>query len=257
MSTVIALSGKGGTGKTTIAGLLIRYLVHNNRRPVLAVDADADANLAEALGMESTKNLGTIGRARQEFFDSKGDIPAGMTKEACLELKLNQVLVESKDIDLLVMGRPEGPGCYCYINNVLRKHLEMLGKNYPYVIIDNEAGLEHLSRRTAQDIDHLIVVSDYSLNGLRAAVRIRELAAEMKLQVKSIGLIVNDAPESVVPEFTRELEHTGLQLLGFVPEDSTVPRYDIAQKPLIGLPDSSPAVAAVNAIAARLFSDGT
>jgi CO dehydrogenase maturation factor len=176
-----------------------------------------------------------------------------MPKETLLELKLHEVLVESKDIDLLVMGRPEGAGCYCFINNVLRKHLEVLGKNYPYVVIDNEAGLEHLSRRTAQDIDCLVIVSDYSLNGLRAAVRIKELAKEMQLNVKLVYLIINDAPDSISPQFIQEVEKTGLVLLGYVPEDSTVPQYDIEKKPLIELSDSSIAVAAVDQIAQKIF----
>lgn len=256
MSTVIAIAGKGGTGKTTIASLLIRYLKQHGSTPILAVDADADSNLPEALGMAGEKTLGTIGRARQDFFASKGEVPAGMPKEAYLELKLNEVLVESKDIDLLVMGRPEGSGCYCYINNILRKHLEVLGKNYPYVIIDNEAGLEHLSRRTAQDIDFMVVVSDYSLNGLRAAVRIKELSEEMGLMVKSLYLIVNNAPETVSPRFSEEVDKTGLPFLGFVPEDRIVPRYDIEKKPLIGIPDSSPAAVSVNRIAEKIFHDG-
>jgi CO dehydrogenase maturation factor len=254
LSTVVAIAGKGGTGKTTVCGLLIRYLNQHGKTPLLAVDADADSNLPEALGLAGAKTLGTIGRARQNFFDSKGDIPAGMPKEAYLDLKLNEVIIESKDIDLLVMGRPEGSGCYCYINNILRKHLEVLGKNYPYVIIDNEAGLEHLSRRTTQDIDFLIVVSDYSLNGLRAAVRVKDLAEEMKLDVKAVYLIVNNAPESISPQFTEEVEKTGLQLLGFVPTDSIVPQYDIEKKPLIGLPESSPVVVAMDRIARKVFA---
>ena len=253
MSKVLAITGKGGTGKTTVAGLLIRYLKKHGMTPVLAVDADPDSNLPYALGMTDQKTLSTIGRTRQDFFDSKGDVPAGMPKEAFLELKLNQSLVEAKDVDLVVMGRPEGSGCYCFINNVLRKHLEVLGKNYPYVIIDNEAGLEHLSRRTAQDIDFLIIVSDYSLNGLRASVRIRDLADEMKLVIGKTVLIVNDAPEKISSQFMDEVEKTGLSVLGFVPEDATVPAYDIEKKPLVDLPESAPAVAAVNAIADKLF----
>lgn len=253
MSTVVAIAGKGGTGKTTIASLLIRYLTKNGKRPVLAVDADPDSNLPDALGITGEKSLGTIGRTRQRFFDSKGEVPPGMPKETLLELKLHEVLVESKDIDLLIMGRPEGAGCYCFINNVLRKHLEVLGKNYPYVVIDNEAGLEHLSRRTAQDIDYLVIVSDYSLNGLRAAVRIKELAEEMQLNVKLVYLIINDVPDSISPQFIQEVEKTGLVLLGYVPEDSTVPQYDIEKKPLIELSDSSIAVTAVDQIAQKIF----
>ncbi len=256
MSTIVAVAGKGGTGKTTVAGLLIRYLQQNSQTPILAVDADPDSNLPEALGMTGEKTVGTIGRTREDFFVNRGQVPAGMPKEAYLELKLSQVLVEAKDIDLMVMGRPEGAGCYCYINNVLRKHLEILGKNYPYVIIDNEAGLEHLSRRTAQDIDFLVIVSDYSLNGLRASVRIKKLSDEMKLNVKAHCLIINCAPESVSPRFLEEVDKTGLPLLGFMPEDKTVPQYDIERKPLISMPDDSPVVTAINPIAIKIFQEG-
>ncbi|MEI6126119.1 MAG: AAA family ATPase [Pseudomonadota bacterium] len=254
MSKVIAIAGKGGTGKTTVSGLLIRYLKKTGKTPILAVDADPDSNLPYALGMTDEKTLSTIGRTRQEFFDSKGDVPAGMPKESFLELKLSQSMVETKDVDLIVMGRPEGSGCYCFINNVLRKHLEVLGKNYPYVIIDNEAGLEHLSRRTAQNIDCLVIVSDYSLNGLRASLRIKELSDEMNLTVGKTFLIVNDAPGTLSARFEAEVEKTGLVLLGYVPEDSTVPDYDIEKKPLVDLPDDSAAVRAVNRIAEKLFN---
>ena len=256
MSKVIAIAGKGGTGKTTVASLLIRYLKKKHLTPILAVDADADSNLPQALGMDGDKTIGTIGGARQDFFDNKGEFPVGMPKEVFLELKLSQALIESKDVDLLVMGRPEGQGCYCYINNVLRNHLEVLGKNYPYVIIDNEAGLEHLSRRTAQDIDCLIVVSDYSLNGLRAAVRIKDLSMEMKLHVNAYYLILNCSPETVSPRFSEEVDKTGIHLLGVVPEDKVVPEYDIEKKPLVQLPDTSSVVVSINHIAEKIFQDG-
>ena len=252
MSSVIAIAGKGGTGKTTAAALFIRYLISRNRRPVLAVDADADSNLPEAIGMPQHN---TIGKAREEFFQQKGQVPAGMPKEAFLELKLNQVITEGKDIDLLVMGRPEGPGCYCYINNVLRQYLETLGKNYPFVIIDNEAGLEHLSRRIAQDINALVVVSDYSLNGLRAAARIKELSEEVHLNAGKICLVINGVPETVSERFMDEVRATGLTLLGSIPHSDIVPQYDIEKKSLLDLPDTCPVVTASEDIAGRLFED--
>lgn len=250
---IIAIAGKGGTGKTTVAALLVNHLVHTGRRPVLAVDADPDSNLPHALGIAPEKSLSTIGRARQEFFDSKGDVPAGMPKEAYLELKLNQSLIETKDIDLLVMGRPEGSGCYCYINNVLRKHLEGLTKNYPFTIIDNEAGLEHLSRRTAQTVDDLIVVSDYSMNGLRAALHVDSLATEMELAVTRRWLVVNNVPDPIPEQFQRAIDDTGLNLLGCIPRDPDIPRLDIENRPLCMLPDNSPARAAFGTLAGKLF----
>ena len=254
MSTVIAIAGKGGTGKTTVAGLIIRYLKLSGNTPILAVDADADSNLPQALGMGGEKSIGTVGKARQDFFASKGDVPAGMPKEAYLELKLNQVLVESPHIDLLVMGRPEGAGCYCYINNVLRKYLELLGKNYPYVVIDNEAGLEHLSRRTAQHIDFLVVVSDYSLNGLRAAARIRELSEELALDIKQRFLVINRVPGDIDPSFKKKAHETRLDLLGMIPADTIIGEYDLEGSPVINLPEESRAVKAVGDFMEKLIT---
>jgi len=246
MSTVIAIAGKGGTGKTTISALIVRYLKKTGNTPVLAVDADPDSNLPQALGMAEERTIGTIGKTRQDFFVSKGDVPAGMPKEAYLELKLNEAVVETDDVDLLVMGRPEGAGCYCYINNVLRSYLESLGKNYPFVVIDNEAGLEHLSRRTAQNIDFLIVVSDYSLNGLRAAGRIRELSEEIDIEVGQHLLLINRVPGEPDESFKRKAEEQGVKLLGIVPADKAIYESDIAGNSVIDLPDGSMAVKVVN-----------
>lgn len=245
MSTLIAVAGKGGTGKTTIAALLMRQLLQNGTRPILAVDADADSNLPDALGMSRRYSLSSVGRAREDFFQAKGEVPPGIPKEAYLELKLNEVLVESRDIDLLVMGRPEGAGCYCFINNILRKYLEQLSGNYPAVVIDNEAGLEHLSRRTTNAVDYLFIVSDYSLNGLRAAGRIRQLAAELQLKIGALRLVVNRAPKHPSADFLRELDSLSLEGTVFVDYDEMVPRYDIERRPLLELPDDAPAVAAL------------
>lgn len=253
MSTVIAVAGKGGTGKTTVSALLIRYLLKNGKRPILAVDADADANLADALGLSGDRSLSTIGKAREDFFQTKGAVPAGMPKEAYFELKLNEVLIESRDIDLLIMGRPEGVGCYCFINNILRKYLETLGGNYPYVVIDNEAGLEHLSRRTTDAVDHLLVVADYSLNGLRAAARIKQLAVEVKLKVKHLSVIVNNAPAEPSQQFLRELDTLHIEVLGWIPADRLVPQYDIENKSLVALPDTASAAAAFELFAGKIF----
>jgi len=246
MSIVIAIAGKGGTGKTTISALIVRYLKKTGNTPILAVDADADSNLPQALGMTDDKAIGTIGKARQEFFVNKGDVPAGMPKEAYLELKLNEAVIETDDVDLLVMGRPEGAGCYCYINNVLRSYLESLGKNYPFVVIDNEAGLEHLSRRTAQHIDFLIVVADYSLNGLRAAGRIRELSEEIDIEIGQQFLLINRVPGEPDESFKRKAEEQGVKLLGIIPVDKAIYESDIAGNSVIDLPDESMAVKVLN-----------
>ena len=253
MSTVIAIAGKGGTGKTTISGLLVRYLKQTGNTPILAVDADADSNLPQALGMTDDKDIVTIGKARQEFFTSKGDVPPGMPKEAYLELKLNEVVVETDDVDLLVMGRPEGAGCYCYINNVLRSYLESLGKNYPFVVIDNEAGLEHLSRRTAQNIDFLIVVSDYSLNGLRAAGRIRELSEELDVEIGKQFLLINRVPGEPDESFKKKAEEQGVNLLGIIPVDEVIYKNDLAGKAVVDLPDESMAVKVFNDVMKQII----
>ena len=253
MSIVIAVAGKGGTGKTTISGLIVRYLHKTGNTPILAVDADADSNLPQALGMTDEKAIVTIGKARQEFFTSKGDVPPGMPKEAYLELKLNEVVVETDDVDLLVMGRPEGAGCYCYINNVLRSYLESLGKNYPFVVIDNEAGLEHLSRRTAQNIDFLIVVSDYSLNGLRAAGRIRELSEELDVEIGKQFLLINRVPGEPDESFKKKAEEQGVNLLGIIPVDEAIYKSDLAGKPVVDLPDESMAVKVFNDVMKQII----
>lgn len=253
MSKVIAVAGKGGTGKTTFAALLIRQLLKTGNRPILAVDADADSNLPDALGLSREFSLSSVGKAREDFFQAKGEVPAGIPKESYLELKLNEVLVESRDIDLLIMGRPEGAGCYCFINNILRKYLETLSGNYPFVVIDNEAGLEHLSRRTTNAVDYLFIVSDYSLNGLRAAARIQQLAAELKLRIGKLCLVVNRSPRQPSPEFIHELNNVALEGIGFVDYDELIPQYDIERRPLLDLPDDAPAVAAIRQLVDKMF----
>jgi CO dehydrogenase maturation factor len=255
MSKVIAVAGKGGTGKTTIAGLLISQLVNSKRGPILAVDADADSNLPEVLGLSSATSIATIGATREDFFTNRDNVPAGMPKQAWMEMQLAQALVESKDIDLMIMGRPEGAGCYCYINNMLRKYLETLGENYPFVVIDNEAGLEHISRRTAQKIALLIIVSDYSLNGLRAAQRVRDLAQEMKLVIGRVVLLINKVPEELSDHFSVALADAGLEPDGYIPGDPLVAEFDISGQPCTALPDDSTAVRAMQQIVESIVAD--
>lgn len=249
MGTIIAVAGKGGTGKTTIAALVIRYLKETGKVPILAVDADPDANLPEALGIIAPTTISTVGDTCQEFMDSKEHLPPGMPKEAYFELKLHQALVETTDLDLLVMGRPEGAGCYCYINNVLRKYLDVLPDSYPFVVIDNEAGLEHLSRRTTRKADYLVIVSDYSLNGLRAAVRIRQLAADLHLEIAHLGLVVNKVPGTISDAFAAEIEKTGVPLYGCVPYDELLREQDTTGTSVLGLPGHAASLVAVRNIA--------
>jgi CO dehydrogenase maturation factor len=246
----IAVAGKGGTGKTSIASLVIRYLLKNGLGTVLAVDADPNSNLAENLGLEVRL---TVGRILNEFQGEKLKIPAGTTKEAYLEYQLNTAITESKSLDLITMGRGEGPECYCYPNTVIRKLIDDWAKNYAYVVMDNEAGMEHLSRRTTQNIDELLLVSDHSVKGLRAVARIRDLVKELKLVVKRESVILNLVPGEIDPLLKQEMTRLGMAPAALIPVDANLKRYDLEQKPLFDLPDSSPAVMAVNNLMAHLL----
>ena len=248
MSYQIAMAGKGGTGKTTIAALLIRYLVDTGRKPVLAVDADANANLNEMLGLVVHK---VIGDARDEM---KTKVPVGMTKETYMEMKVQEALVEADGFDLIVMGRPEGPGCYCYANTLLSKYLDILQRNYPYVVVDNEAGLEHLSRLNQKEVDLMIVVTDATKRGLLTAERVRDLVEELKIRVEDLKVIVNRCPEDVDRGFfAEELRRRGLELAGVVPTDPQVAEFDLKGRPVMELPRESPAVAALYEIMDRVL----
>lgn len=251
MTRLIAMAGKGGTGKTTLSALIIRYLKRKGRVPVLAVDADPNSNLAEAVGLNDCKSVGT---AREEFFESKMNLPTGMTKETYLEMKIHETLVEAEGLDLLIMGRPEGPGCYCYANNILRRHMDLLAKNYPFVVMDNEAGMEHLSRRTTQGVDYLLFLSDYSLRGIRTVGKIRDLVRELKLSVKESYLVIDRAPEELPSQIHQELEKQGVELLGTVPDDKLIAEYDLKGKSLLELPEDSTAVRAVEGMMKKIFN---
>ncbi len=243
MSIKIAVAGKGGSGKTSITALVIRYLKKNGRVPILAVDADPNANLGESLGLRVGQTIGTI---LDGFQHEKISIPAGMTKEAYLEYKLNGTVVESRGLDLITMGRGQGPECYCYPNLILKKFIDGLSDSYAYVVMDNEAGMEHLSRKTTEDVDVLLLVSNHSVKGVRAISRILELIDELKLRIKKKIVIINLVPEKLDPLVADELERLGLKTDIIIPEDEVLYRYDLEQKPLIEMPDNSPAVQAVD-----------
>jgi CO dehydrogenase maturation factor len=247
----IAVAGKGGTGKTSIASLVIRYLLKNNLGTVLAVDADPNSNLAENLGLEVRQ---TVGRILNEFQGEKLKIPPGTTKEAYLEYQLNVAITEGQRLDLITMGRGEGPECYCYPNVVIRKLIDEWAKNYSYVVMDNEAGMEHLSRRTTQNIDEMLLVSDHSVKGLRAVARIRELIKELKLVVKRESTIINLVPGKLDPLLTQEMRRMGITPAAIIPVDEELKRYDLEQKPLFSLPDTAGAVTAVNQLMDKLLS---
>jgi len=250
LSFNIAVAGKGGTGKTSVASLVIRYLMKKGAGPILAVDADPNANLGESLGLDIKQ---TVGSLIASFNEEKINIPSGMTKEAYLDVKMNGAIVEAKGIDLVTMGRGEGPECYCYPNVILRKFADALSGNYPYTVMDNEAGMEHLSRRTTQNIDELLLVSNHSVKGVRTLARIKELVDELKLVVKRQSVIINQVPDGIDPIVAKEMSRLGLEATATIPIDDEIYQYDIELKPLLDLPDSSRAVQAVNNLMTRLL----
>jgi CO dehydrogenase maturation factor len=250
LSINIAVAGKGGTGKTSVTSLVIRYILNNQLGTVLAVDADPNSNLAESLGLEARQ---TVGRILNEFQGEKINIPAGMTKESYLEYQLNMAITESQGLDLITMGRGEGPECYCYPNVVIRKLIDDWSKNYGFVVMDNEAGMEHLSRRTTQNIDEMLMVTDHTVKGLRAVARIRDLIKELKLVVNRESVIINQVPGEIDPRLEQEMERLGITPAAVIPDDNEIRQYDLEQKPLSGLPETSRAAAAVNALMDRLM----
>ncbi|HNR14176.1 MAG TPA: AAA family ATPase [Thermodesulfobacteriota bacterium] len=250
MGYKIAISGKGGTGKTTLAGFIIGYLLRKGRTPVLAVDADANANFNEVLGVSFDH---TIGGMREKL---RTEVPPGMSKHVWFEMKAQEALVETKDFDLLVMGRPEGAGCYCVANALAREFIDVLTKNYQYVVIDNEAGMEHFSRLTTHDVDLLLIVSDSSIRGLHAVRRILDLIAELNLRVGRSVVLVNQVKVAVEPAFMVEASSLGIHLAGFVPFDEAVAQLDKEGKPTYDLDaESSSAVRMIETILDELIKE--
>jgi CO dehydrogenase maturation factor len=236
------MAGKGGVGKTTICGLFIDQLIKTGKGPVLAVDADANSNLNEVLGVELPVTLGELREevARAELA-AKSPIPVGMSKQEYMDFRFSDALVEEHNYDLLVMGRTEGKGCYCFINDVLREQLRKYHQNYQYLIVDNEAGLEHISRGVLPPVDLIILVSDCSRRGIQAAGRIASMVKELDLKVEKIGLIVNRAPDGRLNEGTQEeIALQKLDLFGVIPQDDLVFDYDSAGKPLVTIPMEAP-----------------
>ena len=237
---IIAVSGKGGTGKTLVSSLLIKSLAGEDK-DILAIDADPDSNLPEALGIPVEK---TVGDVREELKkDTKeGNIPTDANKWDILDYKIMESIIETPEFDLLVMGRPEGSGCYCAVNNILRKLIETLSKNYDYIVIDTEAGLEHLSRRTTQNVDIMLVVTDPSKRGILTAKRIDELSEELDITFNKIYLILNRIKPETEHEIMDKVREIGLEVAGIIYEDITIESYDMEGKPLLDLPDDSQAV---------------
>ena len=248
MAFSIALAGKGGVGKTTVAGLLIKYLVLNGKKPILAVDADSNSNLNEVLGLEVAD---TLGNAREEM--KTGKVPSGMTKDIFMSMKLEQAVIEAEGYDLVVMGQPEGQGCYCAANTLLTGFLDRLTGNYPYIVIDNEAGMEHISRLTTSNVDLLLIVADTSRRGIQAAVRIDALSKDLNIGVGRSCLVINQAKNSMPAEVLKIVEDANLELLGTIPEDDTVYEYDVHGRPTITIPDDNQAVTEAYRICGKLI----
>ncbi|MEI6972877.1 MAG: AAA family ATPase [bacterium] len=250
MSFRIAFAGKGGTGKTTIAALLCRSLQARNIKPVLAVDADPNSCLADKLGLTVER---TIGALREELRANPNAKPAGISKNEWIERQINESLIESTGLDLLVMGRQEGPDCYCFINNLLREYLGRLGKQYAAVVIDNEAGLEHLSRRTDGSVDVMLVICQPTVIGARTACRIMELVRTLHLEIGACYLVLNQCNGPLHPDLKLQFQQAGLESLAMIPADSSVADYDVNGQAVKDLPANSPAVVAVDELVSVLL----
>lgn len=244
MTKKIAVAGKGGVGKTTFTALLIKELLQRQKGMILAVDADPNSNLNEALGMTVDDSISNI----LEEVRNGEDIPDGMGKVSFTEYRLSQVIQEANGMDLILMGLPQQNGCYCYPNNLMRMFMERLQKNYEYVIIDNEAGMEHISRRIVADIDMLFIISDTSVRSIRSAARVVELVNVLKIEIPEIYMIITKTSENGIDRIKEEIAKTGLNLIGTIPYDERAVTFDTEGKPLVELPEDSLAVVAVKAI---------
>ena len=248
MPHTIAVAGKGGVGKTTTCGMMIDYLCKKRRGPVLVVDADANSNLNEVLGVEVETSLGAI-REEMANAELKGTIPKGMTKAEYAEFKFNSALIEDDDFDMLVMGRTQGKGCYCFVNGLLQRLMDKYANNYSYVVMDNEAGLEHVARGTLPHVDTMLLISDCSRRGVQAVARLAEMINEMELNPKQMGLIINRAPGGVLSEGVKaEIDKHGLKLIGVLPQDEAVYQCDCDGEPSARLPENNPVKTALRGI---------
>ncbi len=253
MTKTIAIAGKGGTGKTTVAALLIKLL--SQKGLVLAVDADPSTNLNQALGLPLDDSK-TVGRIREKMTEdvSKGRFSPSITKQEYLFSKIMESLVESKGFDLLAMGRPEGPGCYCAPNEFLRASLDKLVKDYKYsyIVMDCEAGMEHISRQTTRDVDVLLVISDPTIRGITVAARMRKLIEELRSNVDKVGLIINRVRGELSPEIKKAIDESGLQVIALIPEDPDMASLEMKGRPVTELPQESPLQLKVKEIAEGL-----
>jgi CO dehydrogenase maturation factor len=253
VSTTIALAGKGGVGKTTVAGMAIKHLAQNQPGSILAIDADPSSNLNMVLGLDLEWTVGEIREGMLEQVKSSltsggaamGSMPGGVSKRDYLDYRLRSALAEGSRFDLIAMGRGEGQGCYCAVNHNLREVIDSMSRHYAYVVIDNEAGMEHLSRRTTRDVQHLLVVSDPTQRGLVAARRIADMRKELDINIEKAWLIVNRVQGAVPPALADEIGKVGIPLLGVIPADTALSEFEFSGRPLVELGDESPVYMAV------------
>jgi CO dehydrogenase maturation factor len=248
MGYIIALAGKGGTGKTTIAALIVRVLKEKKMGSVLAIDADPNSNLGEVLGVKAAESIGAI---LDNISVDPGKVPAGMTKECFIQHQVQTAIQEEDGFDLLNMGKPEGPGCYCYVNNVLRGLMVKLINDYDYIVVDNEAGLEHLSRRTMRFADILIVVSDASSVGLKSAKKIIELAGTLKFEVKKSFLLVNRFVKVIQDD---KIKETGLEHLGNLPMEPQIEQLSLQGRPIFDLKADAQILKVLNSMGDKIWT---
>jgi len=246
----IVVTGKGGTGKTTISALIVRAFMEKTSKAILAIDADPNSNLNQVLGVPLRKTVGDI---REQLLEDKERMPPEMSKESYLEFMVQSSVTEGSRFDLLAMGRPEGPGCYCYVNVLLRKIVDTISKNYPLVVMDAEAGLEHLSRRTTRDVDVMLIATDPTARSMETARRILELSKQLHTNVGHVYAVANRVPDALRATVVRSIESLGLDCLAVVPEDPLVQEYDIAGKPLMALPDTSLAYRAIKDLVGKML----
>jgi CO dehydrogenase maturation factor len=253
MTTTIALAGKGGVGKTTIAAMVIKYLAKSQNGAILAIDADPSSNLNMVLGLELEWTVGDIREDMLEQVQSSlvaggaamGTLPGGVSKREYLDYQVRSSISEGNYFDLIAMGRSEGPGCYCAVNHNLREVIDTMSRNYRYVVIDNEAGMEHLSRRTTRDVEHLLIVSDPTQRGIVAAGRIAELRKELDINVENAYLILNRLAGEIPPPLQERIDALDIPLLGVVPEDPQIATFEFSGRPLVELQGDSPVYQAV------------
>lgn len=254
MTKTIAMAGKGGTGKTSLACLIVRYLIKHGGAPLLAVDADPAANFGQGMAINVNQ---TIGSVLAEFNEKKGVIPPGLSKDAYLNTKFNSAIAESQGVDLITMGRGEGAGCYCFPNNVLKTFIDNLMTNYNYMVMDNEAGLEHLSRGTTKHIDDLVIVSNHSIKGVRTIATVLQLVRELSLDIKKKWVVINQAPVRVDPLVNAELARLDISPDIVVPLDNLILDYDLQQRSLLEMPEDSSAVSAIKKFMEKVSSQET